>query len=84
MKMILSFTLPVIFSLLVNELRTGSLRKAVQGVACLPHFLSWVIIASVWNAFLSPSTDGANQLRALLGLAPVDLMTSRLTGKGLR
>jgi putative aldouronate transport system permease protein len=77
MKIILYFPLPVIFSLLVNELRTGAMRKVVQGVAYLPHFLSWVVIASVWIAFLSPSTGGANQLRALLGLAPVDYMTSK-------
>jgi putative aldouronate transport system permease protein len=77
MKVILYFPLPVIFSLLVNELRAAAMRKLVQGVAYLPHFLSWVVIAGVWIAFLSPSTGGANQVRGLLGLAPVDFMTSK-------
>ncbi len=77
MKVILYFPLPVIFSLLVNELRAAAMRKLVQGVAYLPHFLSWVVIAGVWIAFLSPSTGGANQLRGLLGLTPVDFMTSK-------
>ncbi len=77
MKVILYFPLPVIFSLLVNEVRAVTARKIVQGVAYLPHFLSWVVIAGVWIAFLSPSTGGANQLRGLVGLAPVDFMTSK-------
>ena len=77
MKVILYFPLPVIFSLLVNELRAAAMRKIVQGVAYLPHFLSWVVIAGVWIAFLSPSTGGANQVRGFLGLAPVDFMTSK-------
>jgi len=77
MKVILYFPLPVVFSLLVNELRAGMTRKLVQGISYLPHFLSWVVIAGVWIAFLSPSTGGANQLRGLVGLAPVDFMTSK-------
>jgi putative aldouronate transport system permease protein len=77
MKIILYFPLPVLFALLVNEVRFTALRKLVQGVSYLPHFLSWVVIASVWLAFLSPSSGGANQLRGLLGLAPIDYMTSK-------
>jgi putative aldouronate transport system permease protein len=61
----------------VNELRAAALRKFVQAVAYLPHFLSWVVIAGVWIAFLSPSTGGANQARSLLGLPPLDFMTSK-------
>lgn len=77
MKIVLFFPLPIIFALAVNELRSRALRKIVQATAYLPHFLSWVVIAGVWTAFLSPSTGGANQLRSLLGLAPVDYMTSK-------
>jgi putative aldouronate transport system permease protein len=77
MKIILFFPLPIIFSLMVNELRAAVLRKFVQGVAYLPHFLSWVVIAGVWIAFLSPGSGGANKIRDLLGLAPIDYMTSK-------
>jgi len=77
MKIVLYFPLPVLFALLVNELRIALVRKLVQAVAYLPHFLSWVVIASVWIAFLSPSTGGLNQLRGLLGLPTLDYMTSK-------
>ncbi|MBL8966925.1 MAG: sugar ABC transporter permease [Spirochaetaceae bacterium] len=77
MKIILFFPLPIVFALMVNELRSMFLRKFVQATAYLPHFLSWVVIAGVWISFLSPGTGGANQLRGVFGLPPVDYMTSK-------
>lgn len=77
MKIILFFPLPIAFALMVNEVRAKVFRKLVQSVAYLPHFLSWVVIAGIWISFLSPSTGGANQIRGLFGLAPVDYMTSK-------
>jgi putative aldouronate transport system permease protein len=77
MKIILFFPLPIAFALMVNEVRVKVARKFVQSVAYLPHFLSWVVIAGVWISFLSPTAGGANQIRGLLGLAPVDYMTSK-------
>jgi putative aldouronate transport system permease protein len=77
MKIILFFPLPIIFGLMVNELRAIALRKFVQSVAYLPHFLSWVVIAGVWIGFLSPGSGGANQLRGLFGFPPLDYMTSK-------
>jgi putative aldouronate transport system permease protein len=77
MKIILFFPLPILFALMVNELRSVLLRRFVQATAYLPHFLSWVVIAGIWISFLSPSTGGANQARGLFGLAPVDFMTSK-------
>jgi putative aldouronate transport system permease protein len=77
MKIILFFPLPLAFALMVNELRSMVLRRFVQSVAYLPHFLSWVVIAGVWIAFLSPTTGGANQILGMAGQKPVDFMTSK-------
>ncbi len=77
MKIILYFPLPIIFALLVNEIRLKFFRKFVQVVSYLPHFLSWVVIAGIWIAFLSPSSGGFNQLRGIFGQKPVDFMTDK-------
>lgn len=77
MKIILFFPIPIVFALLVNELRGVVIRKFVQAIAYLPHFLSWVIIAGVWIGFLSPKTGGANRIRVLMGLPVIDYMTSK-------
>jgi len=78
MKIVLFFPLPIVFALMVNEVRVKLFRKFVQSVAYLPHFLSWVVIAGIWISFLSPTTGGLNQLCGLVGLAPVDFMTSKV------
>lgn len=77
MKIILFFPLPILFALMVNELRSLGLRRFVQATAYLPHFLSWVVIAGIWISFLSPTEGGANQLRGMLGLPAIDYMTSK-------
>ena len=38
---------PLAFALLLNEIRQVKFKKAVQTIVYLPHFLSWVILASV-------------------------------------
>ena len=77
MKIVLFFPLPIVFALMLNEVRSSFLRKFIQSTTYLPHFLSWVVIAGVWIAFLSPSTGGANQIRQALGLPALDYMTDK-------
>jgi ABC-type polysaccharide transport system permease subunit len=48
--------LPVIFAILLNEVRSGLVRRFVQTFTTLPNFISWVIIFSL--AFALFSTDG--------------------------
>ena len=46
-KMILNLLVPLIFAILLNEIRSPLYKKAVQTIVYLPHFISWVILASV-------------------------------------
>lgn len=46
-KMILNLLVPLIFALLLNEVKNLYYKKAVQTIVYLPHFLSWVILASI-------------------------------------
>ena len=77
MKIVLFFPLPIVFALMLNELRSSILRKFIQSTTYLPHFLSWVVIAGVWIAFLSPSSGGMNQIRGALNLPALDYMTDK-------
>ncbi|MGA2973943.1 MAG: ABC transporter permease subunit [Spirochaetia bacterium] len=47
LKIIGNLIVPLIFALMLNELRMGLFKKSVQTVAYLPHFLSWVILAGI-------------------------------------
>jgi len=77
MKIIFFFPIPIVLSLMINELRNGPFRKYVQSVIYLPHFLSWVVIAGVWISLLSPDGGGINVIRNFFQLPSLDYMTSK-------
>ena len=69
-KVVLNLLVPLIFALLLNEVQNLRYKKFVQTAVYLPHFLSWVILASVMlNIF---GSDGlVNQIGGLFGAEPV-------------
>ncbi|AND42339.1 MULTISPECIES: sugar ABC transporter permease [Cytobacillus] len=77
MKIVFFFPIPIILSLLINEVRVGKFRKYVQSIVYLPHFLSWVVIAGIWIAFLNPEDGGVNVIRSFFNMPSLDFMTSK-------
>jgi putative aldouronate transport system permease protein len=75
MKIVFVFPVPIIVALLLNEIRGGSMRKFIQSAIYLPHFLSWVVIAGVFIALLSPSDGAVNDLLGMAGMQPRSFMT---------
>lgn len=75
MKIVFVFPLPILLALLLNEMRNARFRRTVQSVIYLPHFLSWVVIAGIFIAALSPSDGVVNDLRDLVGLERRSFMT---------
>jgi putative aldouronate transport system permease protein len=60
------FPLPIVLALMLNEVRTRVLKRFVQSVSYLPHFISVVIVAAMVMQFLS--IDGTiNQLVRFFG-----------------
>ncbi|WP_455717993.1 ABC transporter permease [Anaerosporobacter sp.] len=74
-KIILGIIIPVCFALLLNEIRIKWFKKTVQTVVYLPHFLSWVILASVLQYIFG--YDGPiNAILSSLGIDPIMFMAS--------
>ena len=46
-KLVLNIVVPLSFALLLNEVRKLKFKRIVQTMVYLPHFLSWVILASI-------------------------------------
>ncbi len=66
MKMVAHLVVPLLFALMLHELRFGKLKRWIQTIVYLPHFLSWVILAGIVSQLLS--TDGPiNSLIVALG-----------------
>lgn len=57
-----SFPMPIILALMLNELRFPRFKKITQTVLYLPHFLSWVIIGAVAYQLFKPTTGIVNIL----------------------
>ncbi|MFD0620702.1 ABC transporter permease [Paenibacillus sp. GCM10027629] len=52
LNMLFGFTAPIILALLINELRLRVFKRVVQTISYLPHFISWVVVASILFAIL--------------------------------
>ena len=69
----IGFPVPIILALMLNELRFRRFKRVSQTVLYLPHFLSWVIIASVSYTLFRPTT----------GLVNITLMDAGLIKEGI-
>lgn len=75
-KLIFGFPAPIIFAILLNELRGNRFKKTIQTISYLPHFLSWVVLASIFIQFFSPSVGPFNYILQCLGLPDVYVLGS--------
>jgi putative aldouronate transport system permease protein len=67
MLMVFGFVMPIIFALMLNEIRAPRFKRVTQTISYLPHFISWVVAAGMISAMLS--TEGPiNDILASLGL----------------
>lgn len=71
---IFGFPMPIIFALLLNEMKRIHCRKLIQTVTYMPHFISTVVVSSMVLSFVA--SDGViNHLRAAFGGEPISFMT---------
>jgi len=76
MGLVVGFTVPIAFAVLLNELRGSAFRRTVQTVSYLPHFVSWVVVAGIVSKMLSVDGGAVNQLLMALGIIdqPIQFM----------
>ena len=65
--LVFGFPAPIILALFFNELKNGIFKKVTQTISYLPHFISSVIIVSMFVEFLSPSRGLINNIIAAFG-----------------
>ncbi len=66
--LIVGFPVPVILAVMLNELRFKRFKRVSQTILYLPHFLSWVIIASVALSLFKPESGLVNILLKNAGI----------------
>ena len=70
LNLVFGFPIPIIFSLLLNEVKNVKFKKFAQTASYLPYFISMVVVAGIVLSFIG--TDGIiNDIRGLFGKEPV-------------
>ena len=73
-NLIATFPIPIIFALLLNQMRLRSLKKVIQTASYAPYFISVVVLVGMMNVFFSPSSGIVNVVIKMLGGTPVYFM----------
>ena len=67
-SLLVGFPIPILFAILLNELKSIRYKKVLQNITYIPHFLSAVVLVSILQLIFNPNTGVYNTIRAQLGL----------------
>lgn len=67
LNLVTTTIMAVLFAVLLNEIRTGFIKKPIQTISYLPHFLSWIIVTGILHDALS-SSGIVNELLLKFGI----------------
>lgn len=73
--MLISFPVPIVLALMLNELRSKIFQRSVQTIIYIPHFMSWVIVVSIFYVMLTTDGGAINNLIVALGGEPIGFLT---------
>ena len=69
-NLVITFPMPIILALAVNELKSKAYKKVVQMVTYLPYFISTVVLVAMMTLFFSPTSGFINTIIESLGGQP--------------
>ena len=72
--LIFSFPMPIIFALLLNEIRNEKFKRLVQTISYMPHFISMVVVCNMIKMFTS-NTGFITSLLGMFGVPEASLLT---------
>ncbi len=75
-KLLFYFPVPIILSLMLNEVRHDTFKRINQTIVYLPHFLSWVVIASMTFFLLSVDVGVINKALVGMGLNSISFLSN--------
>lgn len=74
--LIFGFPAPIIFALLVNEVRQKNFKRVIQTFSCLPHFISMVVVCGIVKLFVSRTGVITVLLHNLFGIPQADMLAN--------
>ncbi|MFE5318492.1 ABC transporter permease [Paenibacillus sp. NPDC056579] len=83
LNLVFFFPLPIILSLMLNEVSNRVFKGVIQSIVYLPHFLSWVIIVGISFLLLSQTSGVVNMIFNWMGFPKYDFLTNTDTFWGV-
>lgn len=72
LNLLVNFPVPILFAILLNEVRGKRFKKLVQTMSYMPRFMSTVVVIAMLSELLSPSSGIINSLITnLFGVDPI-------------
>lgn len=75
LNLVFAFPASIILAIALNEVRNTRFKKGVQTIVYLPHFISWVIVVSIFYVLLTTEGGAINNLIASAGKDKVPFLT---------
>lgn len=75
LNLVFAFPASIILAIALNEVRNTRFKKGVQTIVYLPHFISWVIVVSIFYVLLTTEGGAVNNLIASAGKKKVPFLT---------
>ncbi|TVR52147.1 MAG: sugar ABC transporter permease [Spirochaetaceae bacterium] len=75
-QLVFGFPIPILLAILINEMRHITVKRTVQSLLYIPHFISWVVMGGIAINVLSPSTGIVNAVLSRFGVEPIYFMTN--------
>lgn len=76
-SLVAGFPIPIIFALMMNCVQREKLKKVVQSITCLPHFISTVVMVGIIFQLFNPRTGLYGIIaEAITGVYPNDINAS--------
>lgn len=76
LQLVIFFPIPIVLALMLNELRSNGLKRSIQTVIYLPHFMSWVIVVSISYVMLTVDGGIVNGMLESLGWGKINFLLS--------
>lgn len=73
--LIFLFPAPLVFAILLNELRSVPFKKTMQTISYLPHFVSTVVLVSMISTITSPSIGTIAKVIKSMGGTPINYLS---------
>lgn len=83
LRLVWGFPVPILLSLMLNEVFISSYKRTVQTLLYLPHFISWVVITGMVFNFTNTSTGVLNVIIKKLGGTPIAFLQSQKHFRGV-